>query len=147
MEEMRMNEEDKFYMEQMESWLKEQQAREKEIRTTIETSSEIAKQNKIQLEFHLKAYNKALKEYQEWLKEKGIELKKTQTLDMFVFRNKALGCDSAVIAENEKAAWKIYFDLCPIGTEAIKCLAKIEKQHIEDKCIAFEPMYVMSMPV
>lgn len=64
---------DESYINQMEAWLREQEAREKQILNTIETSSEIVKQNKIQLEWHRKSYNSALKEYEEWKESKEIK--------------------------------------------------------------------------
>lgn len=72
-----MNEEDQMYMVQMLSWFKEQKAREKAIRSTIDTSGEIVKENEIQLECHLKRYELAVKEYEEWLAEKESEVLKS----------------------------------------------------------------------
>lgn len=68
-----LTQEDKGYIAQMESWLKEQEAREKQIVMTIETSSEIVKQNQIQLEWQRKSYAAANKEFEEWKESKGIK--------------------------------------------------------------------------
>ena len=68
-----MTEQDKIYVAQMESWLKEQESREKAIRSTIETSGEIVKQNEIQLEWHLKGQELAVKEYKKWLADKEVD--------------------------------------------------------------------------
>lgn len=62
-----MDEYDKSYVKQMEAWFKEQEAREKEIKTVIETSQEIARQNVIQLEWLQSNISRAKKEYEEWL--------------------------------------------------------------------------------
>lgn len=72
-EETVLTEEDKSYIEQMKAWIKEQEAREKQIVSTIETSSEIVRQNKIQLEWHMKFYKTAVKEFEEWKASKGIK--------------------------------------------------------------------------
>ncbi len=68
-----LTEEDKCYINQMQAWLKEQDARERQIIATIETSSEIVEQNKIQLEWQKKSYNVAVEEFEEWKRSKGIE--------------------------------------------------------------------------
>lgn len=68
-----LTETDESYIKQMEAWLKEQEAREKQIEATIETSSEIVRQNKIQLEWHRKTYNSAVNEFEEWKDSKGIK--------------------------------------------------------------------------
>lgn len=68
-----LTEQEECYLEQMEAWIKEQQAREKQITSTIETSKEIVRQNEIQLEWHRKFYNSSLKEFEEWKEEKGIK--------------------------------------------------------------------------
>ena len=65
-----MNEQDQLYVNQMESWIKEQNAKTKQIQMTIETSEEIAEQNKIQLGWHTERTAEGIKEYQEWLAEK-----------------------------------------------------------------------------
>lgn len=64
---------DKSYIKQMTAWLKEQEALEKQILNTIETSTEIIEQNKIQLEWHRKSYSSAVNEFEEWKKENGIK--------------------------------------------------------------------------
>lgn len=69
--EIQLTEEDKDYIEQMDSWFKENEAREKQIRMTIETSGEIVRQNEIQLKWHLKRNSLALDEYNEWRVDKG----------------------------------------------------------------------------
>lgn len=63
---------DEVYIKQMDSWLKEQLAMEKQIRVTIETSSEIVRQNEIQLKWHLTRYEPAISEYNEWRQDKGL---------------------------------------------------------------------------
>ena len=68
-----MDEQDQLYVKQMESWIKEQNARLKQIQMTIETSEEIAEQNKIQLGWHIERTAKGIKEYQEWLAEREDE--------------------------------------------------------------------------
>jgi hypothetical protein len=60
------------YLRQMEAWIKEQQAREKQIVATIETSKEVVQQNEIQLEWHRKFFNSSVKEFEEWKKERKI---------------------------------------------------------------------------
>jgi hypothetical protein len=76
-EQIQLTESNKCYDEQMQSWLKEQEAREKQILVTIETSGEIVRQNEIQLQWHMKAYAAALAEYNEWRKEKGLDAMST----------------------------------------------------------------------
>lgn len=58
--------EEELYMRQMESWFKEQAALERQLATTIETSTQILAQNKIQLELHVKRTEIARKDFQEW---------------------------------------------------------------------------------
>ncbi|WP_342025736.1 hypothetical protein AADC60_24555 [Cytobacillus pseudoceanisediminis] len=60
------------YLRQMEAWIKEQQAREKQLLATIETSKEVVRQNEIQLEWHRKFFNSSLKEFEEWKEERKI---------------------------------------------------------------------------
>jgi DNA-directed RNA polymerase subunit RPC12/RpoP len=65
-------EEDSIYLEEIDSWLKEQQARERALQNTIETSSEIVRQNEIQLNLHQKRVQLAITEHNRWRKEKGM---------------------------------------------------------------------------
>ncbi|WP_419181925.1 hypothetical protein [Paenibacillus alvei] len=71
-----LSREDREYFEQMEAWVKEQEAREKQIRATIDTSSEIVKQNQIQLEWHIKRMAPHMKEYDEWRESVGLGSRK-----------------------------------------------------------------------
>lgn len=66
-----MDEQDQLYVNQMDAWFKEMDAVEKQIRCTIETSTEIVVQNEIQLEWHLKRKDKAIQEHKEWLADKA----------------------------------------------------------------------------
>lgn len=65
--------ETEIYFEQMNAWLNEQNVLEKSIRNTIETSSEIVRQNEIQLKWHLKRVEVAKKDFEAWKKENGYE--------------------------------------------------------------------------
>ncbi|MDP5274336.1 hypothetical protein [Chengkuizengella axinellae] len=69
----KLTKQDDIYIKQMESWLKEQEAYKKQIKTNIETSSEIVRQNKIQLKWANKRIKVAVKEYNEWRVEKGLD--------------------------------------------------------------------------
>ena len=60
---------EKIYMLEMESYFRESEARRKLIVSTIETSEAVAKENKIQLEWHDKRFEAAKKAYKEWLAE------------------------------------------------------------------------------
>jgi len=66
-----MDEQDKLYVLQMDSWLTEQEARAKEMTTTIETSGIIVEQNKLQLGWLLERIAKAVVEYSGWKEEKA----------------------------------------------------------------------------
>lgn len=55
------------YIMQMEAWMKEMDALEKQIRTTIETSLEITEQNVIQLQWHLKRIERGVQEHADWI--------------------------------------------------------------------------------
>lgn len=68
-----MSNENEAYLKQMDAWLKEQEALEKQIRTTIETSGEIVRQNEIQLQWHLKKVEGAKDEFATWKKENGYD--------------------------------------------------------------------------
>lgn len=68
--ETKMDEQDQLYAKNMESWFKEQAAVERQIKCTIETSEEVLKQNKIQLEILQRRNEIARKDYNEWLAEK-----------------------------------------------------------------------------
>lgn len=58
-----------IYVNQMDAWIKEQEARREQIKVTIKTSSEIVEQNKIQLEWLDKSLNLAKEEFEVWKKE------------------------------------------------------------------------------
>ncbi|EOP46633.1 hypothetical protein [Bacillus cereus] len=60
---------DEIYINQMNAWIKEQEARREQIVVTIKTSSEIVKQNKIQLEWMDKGLSTAKAEFDKWKKE------------------------------------------------------------------------------
>lgn len=72
--EAKLTDDDQSYLEEMKAWIKEQEAREKGLRATIENSSEIVRQNEIQLEFHLKRVGSCIAEHNEWRKERGLPL-------------------------------------------------------------------------
>ncbi|EOP55591.1 hypothetical protein IKQ_01806 [Bacillus cereus VDM053] len=61
--------EKEIYINDMNAWIKEQEARRKQIVVTIETSSEIVEQNKIQLQWLDKRLNSAKTEFEDWKKE------------------------------------------------------------------------------
>ncbi|AZJ23728.1 hypothetical protein CT694_27460 [Bacillus wiedmannii bv. thuringiensis] len=63
-----MNEKE-IYMNDMNAWIKEQEARREQIVSTIKTSSEIVEQNKIQLQWLDKRLEPAIAEFEEWKKE------------------------------------------------------------------------------
>lgn len=65
---MNMDEKE-IYINDMNAWIKEQEARRKQIVVTIETSSEIVEQNKIQLQWLDKRLNSAKTEFEDWKKE------------------------------------------------------------------------------
>lgn len=71
---VQLSKDDEIYIEQLESWVKEQGARERQIKVTIETSSEIVRQNEIQLELCRERTSVALDEYDVWREEKGLPL-------------------------------------------------------------------------
>ncbi len=61
--------ENEVYFNQMNAWIKEQEARREQIEVTIKTSSEIVEQNKIQLAWLDKGLNLAKTEFDIWKKE------------------------------------------------------------------------------
>ncbi|MFZ7802644.1 hypothetical protein [Bacillus thuringiensis] len=58
-----------MYVNRMNAWMKEQEARREQIEATIKTSSEIVEQNKIQLEWLDKSLHLAKEEFEVWKKE------------------------------------------------------------------------------
>ncbi|EJQ43684.1 hypothetical protein IEQ_05012 [Bacillus cereus BAG6X1-2] len=60
-----------IYVRQMNAWIKEQEVLRKQIRMNIETSSEIARQNGIQLQLLNERSNQSKKEFEELKKEYG----------------------------------------------------------------------------
>lgn len=65
-----MDEQDQLYVKQMGAWFREQEALERQIRGTIETSSAILEENKIQLECSISRLALARVEHAEWLDSK-----------------------------------------------------------------------------
>lgn len=61
-----------MYVNSMNAWIKEQEARREQIEATIKTSSEIVEQNKIQLHWLDKHLEVAKVEFEEWKKENGV---------------------------------------------------------------------------
>lgn len=66
-----MNEKE-IYINDMNAWIKEQEARRKQIVITIETSSEIVEQNQIQLQWLDKRLDSAKTEFEDWKKENNV---------------------------------------------------------------------------
>ncbi|PHF96304.1 hypothetical protein COI63_30815 [Bacillus toyonensis] len=64
--------EKEIYINDMNAWIKEQEARREQIVATIKTSSEIVEQNKIQLQWLVKRLEPAKAEYEEWKKENNV---------------------------------------------------------------------------
>ncbi|MES1052271.1 hypothetical protein FOA24_24235 [Bacillus thuringiensis] len=61
-----------IYVNSMNAWIKEQEARREQIEATIKTSAEIVEQNKIQLHWLDKHLEVAKVEFEEWKKENGV---------------------------------------------------------------------------
>ncbi|MED2751872.1 hypothetical protein P4278_06730 [Bacillus thuringiensis] len=61
-----------IYVNSMNAWIKEQEARREQIEATIKTSSEIVEQNKIQLYWLDKQLDVAKVEFEVWKKENGV---------------------------------------------------------------------------
>ncbi|PGY60186.1 hypothetical protein [Bacillus thuringiensis] len=66
-----MNEKE-IYINNMNAWIKEQEARREQVVATIKTSSEIVEQNKIQLQWLDKRLEPAKAEFEEWKKENNV---------------------------------------------------------------------------
>ncbi|MEW9575449.1 hypothetical protein U9K47_08290 [Bacillus toyonensis] len=64
--------EKEIYINDMNAWIKEQEARRRQIIGTIETSSEIVEQNKIQLQWLDKRLELAKSEFEGWKKENDV---------------------------------------------------------------------------
>ncbi|HDR3892247.1 hypothetical protein P4J09_03015 [Bacillus cereus] len=60
---------DEIYVKQMDAWIKEQEARRKQVVATIKTSSEIVEQNKIQLQWLDKGLDLVKEEFETWKEE------------------------------------------------------------------------------
>ncbi|MCU5599100.1 hypothetical protein [Bacillus wiedmannii] len=61
--------EKEIYINDMNAWIKEQEARREQIVSTIKTSSEIVEQNKLQLRWLDERLEPAKVEFEEWKKE------------------------------------------------------------------------------
>jgi hypothetical protein len=61
--------ENEIYLNQMNAWIKEQEARREQIVVTIKTSSEIVEQNKVQLKWLDKGLDVSKAEFNAWKKE------------------------------------------------------------------------------
>jgi hypothetical protein len=63
--------ENKLYKEQMDIWILEQEALFRQLRSTIETSSEILELNKKQLALHEKRLPAVKAEFEQWKRDNG----------------------------------------------------------------------------
>ena len=75
-----VTEEEKYYIFQLEAWKKEMNALEKQIRSTIENSIEVIKQNKIQLCWHIKRIELGMEDHNDWITKHGITEDEYQTI-------------------------------------------------------------------